>query len=62
MGAGWEAGQPGSASFFLSSTICRDLLLVVFSFDLELLLLIFSTLLWVIIKVDREYAQGTGMK
>ena len=60
--AGWEAGQPGSASFFLSLTIFWDLLLVIFSFVLDLLLLIFSTPLWVVIKVDPEYAQGTGMK
>ena len=60
--AGLEAGQPGSASFFLSLTIFWGLLLVIFSFVLDLLLVIFSTPLWVVIKVDPEYAQGTGMK
>ena len=62
MGAGLGAGHPVSASSFLFLSILLGLLLVIFSIILDLLLLIFPTPLWVIIKVDPEYAQGTRMK
>ena len=56
--AGLEAGLAVFASFFFSLSILWGLLLVTFSIILDL----FSTPLWVIIRLDPEYTQGTGMK
>ena len=56
------AGQLVSASSFLFLSIFLGLLLVIFSITLDLLLVIFFTPLCAIIRVDPEYAQGTGMK